>query len=90
MARKKTEARREEAPLTALARARAALARGNVRQARQLLREVVASGPEGEREEARTLLERTNPDSRALLTAAGVLLIILIATWLAILRGSGG
>ncbi len=86
MARKKTEARREEAPVSALARARVALERGNVRRARALLAEAAGAGPEGEREEARLLLERTRPDPRALLTVAGVLLLILLASWLAILR----
>jgi hypothetical protein len=90
MARKKAEARRVEAPAGALAQARVALGRGNVRAARASLAEALAKGPEGEREEVRALLARTAPDPRALLTAAGVLLLILIAAWVAILRGSGG
>ena len=83
MARKKAEV---QAPAGALARAREALERGNVRRARELLAEVAASGTESEREQAKQLLERTGPDRKALLTVAGALLLILVATWAAILR----
>jgi FimV-like protein len=83
MARKKAEM---QAPVSPLARARAALEQGNVRRARQLLAEAASSGPEGEREEARRLLDRTGPDPRALLAAAVALVLILIATWVAILH----
>ena len=84
MARKKAEV--QGAPAGALDRAREALERGNVRRARELLAEVAASGAEREKEQARRLLERTGPDRKALLTIAGVLLLILVATWAAILR----
>jgi FimV-like protein len=90
MARKKAEARREEAPVSPLARARVALERGDVRRARQLLAEVAEAGLAGEREEARRLLERTGPDPRALMTVVLVLLLILFAAWAAILRGGSG
>jgi FimV-like protein len=83
MARKKAEM---QAPASGLARARETLERGNVRRAREILAEVAASGPESEREQARQLLERTGPDRVALLTIAGVFLVILIAAWVAILR----
>jgi FimV-like protein len=70
----------------ALALARAALERGNVRKARQLAAEVVAGGPPAERAEAQALLDRTRPDSRALQTVGAVLLLIILAAWLAIFR----
>lgn len=74
------------APPTALGKARFMLEAGDVRRARRYAQEAAGSGPEAERAEARALLERLTPDRGALLVAAGVLVLILIATWLAILR----
>jgi hypothetical protein len=73
-------------PQTPLAKARWALEAGDVRRARDLAAEASRSGPEAERAEAEALLRRLGPDPRAIATAAAVLLLILIATWLAILR----
>jgi hypothetical protein len=64
-------------------RARQALEAGNVRRARQLLAEVVASGPEGDRRDAQALLARIEADRVALLTAAAILIVIIVAAWLA-------
>jgi FimV-like protein len=90
MARKKAEGQLEQAPASLLARARVALERGEVRGARRMLEEAIASGPPGEREEAQRLLHRTRPDPRALLTVVLVLLLILFAAWAGILRGGSG
>jgi FimV-like protein len=90
MARKgKQETRREAPPgaqATPLAKARWMLEVGDVRRARRFAEEAAASGPEAERAEARALLERLRPDRREVLVAAAVLVLILIATWAAILR----
>lgn len=91
MARKNKQAapapqREPPAPASPLARARQALEAGNVRRARKLLSEAAASGPEAERREAQALLARSAPDRVALLTAAAVLLVIIVAAWLAILK----
>ncbi len=59
---------------------------GDVRRARGFAEEAASSGPEAEREEARALLERLRPDRVAMLTAAGALLLIIVAAWVAILR----
>jgi FimV-like protein len=88
MARKNKQAapapqREPPAPASPLARARQALEAGNLRRARQLLSEAAASGPEPERREAQALLARTEPDRVALLTAAAILIVIIIAAWLA-------
>ena len=74
------------APATPLGRARWMLEAGDVRRARQYAREAADAGPEGERGEARELLERLQPDRAALLVAAAVLLLIAVAAWVAILR----
>jgi hypothetical protein len=71
---------------TLLQEATAALGAGNVRLARQRAAQAAESGPEAEREEARRLLHRLEPDRTALLVVAAVLLLIIIAAWLAILR----
>jgi hypothetical protein len=89
MARKSKQAapasqREPPALASPLARARQALEAGNVRRGRQLLSEVVATGPEAERREAQALLARSAPDRVALLTAAAVLLVIIVAAWLGI------
>jgi hypothetical protein len=73
-------------PQTPLGKARWALEAGDVRRARALASEAARSGPESERAEAQALLRKLGPDTRAILTAAAVLLLILIAAWLAILR----
>ena len=73
-------------PQTPLAKARWALEAGDVRRARALLGEVIRSGPEKERGEAEALLKRLGPDPAAILTAAAVLVLIVIAAWAAILR----
>jgi hypothetical protein len=73
-------------PQTPLARARWALEAGDVRRARQLAAEAARSGPEPERPEAEALLRRLGPDMRAIAVAAGVLVLIILAAWLAILR----
>jgi FimV-like protein len=89
MARKNKQAapapqREPPAPASPLARARQALEVGNLRRARQLLSEAAASGPEAERREAQALLARTDPDRVALLTAAAILIVIIVAAWLAL------
>jgi hypothetical protein len=91
MARKSKQAapapqREPPALASALARARQALEAGNVRRARQLLSEAAASGPEAERREAQALLARLEPDRVALLTAAAIVMVVILAAWLAILR----
>jgi hypothetical protein len=73
-------------PQTPLAKARWALEAGDVRRARELAAEAARSGPESERPEAEALLRRLGPDMRAIAVAAGVLVLILIAAWVAILR----
>jgi hypothetical protein len=71
---------------TPLAKARWALEAGNVRRARSLAAEAARSGPEAERADADHLFELLGPDPRAILTAAMVLVLIVIAAWAAILR----
>jgi hypothetical protein len=73
-------------PQTPLAKARWALEAGDIRRTRQLANEAARSGPESERAEAEALLRKLGPDPRALLVAAIVLVMIVIAAWLAILR----
>jgi FimV-like protein len=73
-------------PDTPLGKARWALESGDVRRARQLLHEAARAGPEVERAEARALLDRLGPDLRAIAVAAAVLVMIVLAAWLAILR----
>jgi hypothetical protein len=73
-------------PQTPLANARRALEAGDVRRARQLAAEAARAGPESERAEAEALLRRLGPDTRVIAVAAVVLLMILIAAWVAILR----
>jgi hypothetical protein len=74
------------APKTPLGQARAALQVGNVRLARKLAAEAAATGPEGERDEARQLAQSLSPDPQPLIVVAAVLILIIIAAWLAILR----
>jgi len=73
-------------PTNPLGRARWLLEVGDVRRARALAAEAAESGPEAERAEARALLERLAPDPTSILTVAVVLVLILFATWAAILR----
>ncbi|HTO99578.1 MAG TPA: hypothetical protein VMK66_21160 [Myxococcales bacterium] len=73
-------------PQTPLAKARWALEAGDIRRARSLAAEAARSGPEADRPAAQDLLQRLGPDPRAILTAAAVLVLIVIAAWLAILR----
>jgi hypothetical protein len=73
-------------PQTPLAKARWALEAGDVRRARELAAEAARSGPEPDRAEAEALLRRLGPDMRAIAVAAAVLLLIVIAAWIAILR----
>jgi hypothetical protein len=93
MARKsRTEAARAAgagtaaASATPLSSARRMLEAGDVRRARRLAEEAASAGPEAERAEAQALLERIRPDRVAMLTAAGVLVLITFAAWIAILR----
>ncbi|HEY2027936.1 MAG TPA: hypothetical protein VGH20_01895 [Myxococcales bacterium] len=74
------------APKTPLGQARAALQAGNVRLAHKLAAEAAATGPAAEREEARQLVRSLSPDPQPLLVVAAVLILIIIAAWLAILR----
>jgi hypothetical protein len=85
MARKSKGDVAEAPKRTPLGQARAAYEAGNVRLARKLA-EAAAAGPEAERDEARRFLEATAPDRQALLTVAAVLVLIIVAAWLAILR----
>ena len=73
-------------PQTPLAKARWALEAGDVRRARELAAEAARSGPEADRADAEALLRKLGPDMRAIAVAAAVLLLIVIAAWLAILR----
>ena len=73
-------------PTDPLARARLAFAAGNVRAARSLAAQILARGPEAEREEASAIRDRTRPEPRALITAAVVYLLILFAAWAGIFR----
>ena len=70
-----------------LGKARWMLELGDVRRARELAGQAAGSGSEVEKEEARALLERLAPDRGILLAAAAVLALIVLATWMAILRG---
>jgi|GEM_PF-1585381 len=70
-----------------LVRASAALARGNVRGARSLLRQVAASGPETDKAAALALIERLRPDPQSMMVAAAVLAVIWFAIWAGLLRG---
>ena len=94
---RKTETRREvpvkapakeqlKAPPTALGRARWMLALGDVRRARAFAEEAAAAGSEAEKAEARSLLERLAPDRGIMLSAAAVLLLIMLAAWVAIVH----
>jgi hypothetical protein len=69
-----------------LRRARAALVAGNARQARQLAAEAASTGPAAEREEGRKLAQQLEPDPQPLLVVGAVLILIIVAAWLAILR----
>jgi hypothetical protein len=73
-------------PQTPLAKARWALEAGDVRRARELAAEAARSGPERDRQDAEALLRKLGPDMRAVAVACGVLLLIVIAAWMAILR----
>lgn len=73
-------------PQTPLAKARWALEAGDVRRARELAAEAARSGPQSDRADAEALLRKLGPDMRAMAVAAAVLLLIVIAAWLAILR----
>ena len=73
-------------PASALAKARQVLDEGNVRRAREYAQEAASTGPEAERGEARALLDRLAPDRTVLLVIGGVLLLIVLAAWAAILR----
>ena len=74
------------APRTPLQRAQAALQAGNVRLARQLAEDAAANGPPADREEARRFSRRLDRDLQPILAAAAVLILIILAAWLAILR----
>lgn len=63
-----------------------AIARGDVRTARALLRAVLAAGAEADKVGAGERLGRLSVDPRALLAAGGLLLVIVFAAWAAILR----
>jgi hypothetical protein len=86
MARKSKVLEAGAAQRSPLERARAALVAGNARAARQLADEAAANGPEAEREEARALAGQLAPDFTPLLVISGVLILIIVAAWLAILR----
>jgi hypothetical protein len=86
MARKSKVLEAGAAQRTPLERARAALVAGNAKAARQLANEAATSGPEAERDEARALAGQLAPDLQPLLVISGVLVLIIIAAWLAILR----
>ena len=73
-------------PQTPLAKARWALEAGDVRRARELAAGAACSGPQSDRADAEALLRKLGPDMRAIAVAAAVLLLIVIAAWLAILR----
>lgn len=73
-------------PQTPLGKARWALEAGDVRRARQLAAEAARSGPATEQAEAKALLDRLGPDPAALLTAAAVLVLIILVAWAAILK----
>ena len=87
MARKnRQQAGAPPAPTSAMEKARFMMEAGDVRRARQYALEALSSGSEGDKEQARALLERIRPDRTAMLTVGVVLLMIVIAAWLAILR----
>ena len=69
-----------------LRRAEKALARGNVRAARTLAAQILESGAEGDKAEARSILERSGPDPQSMLVAAAVLTAICLAIWAALLH----
>src|SRR6185312_1436432 len=83
---KKAKAKDVSGPVSPLDKARWSLEAGDVRRARSLAEEAARSGPEGDRAEAERLLARLRPDPVALLIVAGVLVLIVIAAWAALLR----
>ena len=83
---KKGKARDVSEPVSALDKARWSLEAGDVRRARVLAEEAARSGSEADRAEAERLLLRLRPDPVALLIVAGVLVLIAIAAWAALLR----
>jgi hypothetical protein len=86
MARKSKAEEAGVAQQSPLKRARWALQAGNVRLARQLAAQAAAGGPEAERDEARKLAKSLEPDPQPLLVVGAVLILIIVAAWLAILR----
>ena len=87
---KKTETRREAlaaAPTTSMGKARWMLQLGDVRRARGFAEQALSSGSEADKAEARALLDQLGPDRAAMLAAGGVLALIMVAAWVAILHG---
>jgi hypothetical protein len=79
-------------PGSALAQAEEAIARGDTRRGRAILRQALAGAPTAagvDRDAAEALLQRTRVDPVALGVAGAVLLVILIATWFALLHRAG-
>jgi hypothetical protein len=72
----------------ALAQAEEALARGDTRRSRAILRQALAADPAVDRAPAEALLQRTRVDPVALGVAGAVLLVIVLAAWFALLHGA--
>jgi hypothetical protein len=76
-------------PGSALAQAKEALARGDTRRSRAILRQALATDPTVDRAAAEALLQRTRVDPVALGVAGAVLLVIVLAAWFALLHRAG-
>lgn len=70
-----------------MGKARWMLQLGDVRRARAFAEQALGSGSEVDKAEARALLDRLGPDRAAMLAAGGVLALIMVAAWVAILHG---
>ncbi|HXN55813.1 MAG TPA: hypothetical protein VN874_06070 [Myxococcales bacterium] len=77
---------RSAPPGSALAQAEEALARGDTRRGRAILRQALATASAVDRDAAEVLLRRTRVDPVALGVAGAVLLVILLAAWFALLH----
>jgi hypothetical protein len=77
---------RSAPPGSALAQAEEALARGDTRRGRAIVRQALATTSAVDRDAAQALLQRTRVDPVALGVAGAVLLVILLAAWFALLH----
>ncbi|GAC1348598.1 MAG: hypothetical protein NVSMB23_29930 [Myxococcales bacterium] len=76
-------------PRGPLAPAEEAIARGDLRRGRALLRQALAADPAVDRRSGEELLARTGVDPAALGTAAAVFLVVALAAWFGVLHRAG-